>query len=240
MRTGRQCRGLGWDHPRVGGEKVSDGESVNRYEGSPPHGRGKAFSVLRRQFRFRITPAHAGKSRARKAAEAVRRDHPRVGGEKDGPDTSTVSVTGSPLHGRGKEDRNNGTAWLYRITPAWAGKRTGASASWTTVRDHPRMGGEKAMGKACAEVSKGSPPRGRGKDQRAIIQLDDLRITPAWAGKRHGGRVCCWNCWDHPRVGGEKLCVLSSPLFVGGSPPRRRGKAFQPKVTSPFHGITPA
>ena len=46
------------------------------------------------------------------------------------------------------------------------------------------MGGEKAMGKACAEVSKGSPPRGRGKDDFAQKLISLQRITPAWAGKR--------------------------------------------------------
>ena len=50
------------DHPRVGGEKLAVEDTNHSYQGSPPHGRGKAFSVLRRQFRFRITPAWAGKS----------------------------------------------------------------------------------------------------------------------------------------------------------------------------------
>ena len=102
------------------------------------------------------------------------------------------------------------------------------------------MGGEKAMGKACAEVSKGSPPRGRGKDQRAIIQLDDLRITPAWAGKSLPAGGTRTGAPDHPRVGGEKFAEDRGGNFVSGSPPRRRGKGDFHVVTHTKVGITPA
>ena len=49
-----------------------------------------------------------------------------MGGEKCWPLVGMIWLIGSPPRGRGKEDRNNGTAWLYRITPAWAGKRANA------------------------------------------------------------------------------------------------------------------
>ena len=52
-----------WDHPRVCGEKFLAPWPLPMMLGSPPRVRGKAFSVLRRQFRFRIIPACAGKSR---------------------------------------------------------------------------------------------------------------------------------------------------------------------------------
>ena len=51
------------DHPRMSGEKKLRIELSQPHAGSPPRRRGKAFSVLRRQFRFRITPAWAGKRR---------------------------------------------------------------------------------------------------------------------------------------------------------------------------------
>ena len=179
MRTGRQCRGLGWDHPRVGGEKVSDGESVNRYEGSPPHGRGKAFSVLRRQFRFRITPAHAGKSRARKAAEAVRRDHPRVGGEKLAMILVACTMLGSPPRRRGKVEVRQYGGWVPRITPAWTGKRFWNRPWVWATSDHPRVGGEKAVWKNACRCTMGSPPRGRGKAGSGHCNRAIRRITPA-------------------------------------------------------------
>ena len=123
MRTGRQCRGLGWDHPRMGGEKVVE-STLNVYcWGSPPRGRGKECVNQPGDVLAGITPAWAGKRRERSSCRTNRRDHPRMGGEKTVKIILWHSCQGSPLRGRGKEDRNNGTAWLYRITPAWAGKR---------------------------------------------------------------------------------------------------------------------
>ena len=46
----------------MGGEKVSDGESVNRYEGLPPRGRGKGGRINLERVLLGITPALAGKS----------------------------------------------------------------------------------------------------------------------------------------------------------------------------------
>ena len=70
------------DHPRACGEKNKELEGVWLPMESPPRGRGKAFSVLRRQFRFRITPAWAGKRCDIKNVVRKARDHPRMGGEK--------------------------------------------------------------------------------------------------------------------------------------------------------------
>ena len=50
------------DHPRMGGEKVFDDAYIDFYYGSPPHGRGKGFSMMR--------------------TSTFTMDHPRVGGEK--------------------------------------------------------------------------------------------------------------------------------------------------------------
>ena len=54
------------------------------------------------------------------------------------------------------------------------------------------------------KLETGSPPRGRGKDSGTVHGCGQLRITPAWAGKR--ARCPCWCAGgqDHPRVGGEK------------------------------------
>lgn len=53
--------GLGWDHPRVGGEKVFLIVMVSKTRGSPPRGRGKALAENALRQHFRITPAWAGK-----------------------------------------------------------------------------------------------------------------------------------------------------------------------------------
>ena len=90
------------DHPRVCGEKSCPGVATNSIKGSPPRVRGKAFSVLRRQFRFRIIPACAGKSFWPCTVLPRCRDHPRVCGEKFCNSSSVWSLTGSPPRMRGK------------------------------------------------------------------------------------------------------------------------------------------
>ena len=50
-----------------------------------------------------------------------------------------------------------------RITPACAGKSSGAVFLGGEAADHPRVCGEKAWSSALAIRSTGSPPRVRGK-----------------------------------------------------------------------------
>ena len=86
----------------------------------------------------------------------------------------------------------------------------------------------------------GSPPHGRGKgvvNGRAGLLVG---ITPAWAGKRRCTAACNGLCWDHPRVGGEKLFDNGTGQGAQGSPPRGRGKVTRRKRTRTKAGITPA
>ena len=106
------------------------------------------------------------------------------------------------------------------ITPAYAGKSSGAHRPRPDGRDHPRVCGEKQDGLAAG--------------------AEDLGITPAYAGKR--GEVLTENLslWDHPRVCGEKL-YCGSMMFPGsGSPPRMRGKEHRGQQAERGRGITPA
>ena len=70
----------------------------------------------------------------------------------------------------------------------------------------------------------GSPPRMRGKG----IADDEARaavgITPACAGKSEKKVPFLPPHQDHPRVCGEKTCLIMSSRFWMGSPPRMRGK----------------
>ena len=67
----------------MGGEKAPQGQRLNLILGSPPHGRGKVRSVPLRPRAIRITPAWAGKRGWMRATEITRKDHPRMGGEKN-------------------------------------------------------------------------------------------------------------------------------------------------------------
>ena len=67
------------------------------------------------------------------------------------------------------------------------------------------MCGEKRKTAPMNGSSVGSPPRVRGKVDSTVTELEQLRITPACAGKKglagSNGSVT----EDHPRVCGEKI-----------------------------------
>ena len=89
-------------------------------------------------------------------------------------------------------------------------------------------------------TSSGSPPRMRGKVERAVERHADMRITPAHAGKRQDQFSFVSTPRDHPRACGEKQTLLSTVLIQCGSPPRMRGKVGERGVRDPDERITPA
>ena len=208
--------------------------------GSPPRMRGKAFSVLRRQFRFRIIPAYAGKRAPVRRGCARRGDHPRICGEKDRGDMRNLGEVGSPPRVRGKVAAAWRTRSVAGITPACAGKSHRSASFIAAVWDHPRVCGEKTMQKPKTPRNPGSPPRVRGKGDAAVQRLCAGGITPAYAGKSYHSRHMVVVIRDHPRVCGEKFnCNPGSPQHWG-SPPRMRGKARLPDHVGKGGGITPA
>ena len=110
------------------------------------------------------------------------------------------------------------------ITPAWAGKSLFCFTAAVPIQDHPRMGGEKLYCIAAFCSMWGSPPHGRGKAIWGPSSLWRVRITPAWAGKRHKAVLSSGRNGDHPRMGGEKTGAAWRWLMVTGSPPHGRGK----------------
>ena len=184
-----------------------------------------------------------------------------MGGEKCSALNFMPRRMGSPPHRRGKEaafsarppafpglpPRRRGKVPLDHrhplgegITPAWAGKRQEHWSCRTNPKDHPRVGGEKIKNSRSGTNKEGSPPRGRGKGRLPGHLLNQIGITPAWAGKR----AACWcRCTipeDHPRVGGEKRLIVVMLYAAVGSPPRGRGKAQGRILRDGPSGITPA
>ena len=150
------------------------------------------------------------------------------------------AVTGSPPRGRGKGDTNYKIPRFFGITPAWAGKSFCRHSHVIQNADHPRVGGEKPSTYQVEYWALGSPPRGRGKDERRRPGEIRARITPAWAGKSWPLRDIHNLVWDHPRVGGEKFVRYGYKFPVGGSPPRGRGKVPETYRYVAGYGITPA
>ena len=117
------------DHPRICGEKTDRLKLVRNAPGSPPHMRGKVLIRFTGRVGVGITPAYAGKSRQKPTAQPVRRDHPRICGEKYPSGGRPHCGGGSPPHMRGKGASGKQWADLWRITPAYAGKRLKRSRS---------------------------------------------------------------------------------------------------------------
>ena len=147
---------------------------------------------------------------------------------------------GSPPHVRGKHlvfakiTRNVG------ITPACAGKTlrhlSFVCASW----DHPRMCGENNLIWYLLLAIRGSPPHVRGKQEKIIVERVQVGITPACAGKTFPPCTSEHASWDHPRMCGENLMLISIAKGKDGSPPHVRGK---PSISTGFlryFRITPA
>ena len=64
----------------------------------------------------------------------------------------------------------------------------------------------------------------RGKDETISIYIDEVGITPAYAGKRSVRDGVVVFVWDHPRLCGEKDNYILEAAFLSGSPPPMRGK----------------
>ena len=95
--------------------------------GSPPQVRGKLYNSVDSIFRYRITPAGAGKTFQILSLIIRKKDHPRRCGENGLHATTFAEVSGSPPQVRGKLFRQYKALLPYRITPAGAGKtRLGA------------------------------------------------------------------------------------------------------------------
>ena len=87
---------------------------------------------------------------------------------------------------RGKAINHLEATLSLGITPAYAGKSKTRQQSEQLPRDHPRLCGEKVQNVLKSIMFKGSPPPMRGKAADLSVGRLEIRITPAYAGKRGG------------------------------------------------------
>ena len=80
----------------------------------------------------------------------------------------------------------------------------------------------------------------RGKGCKIETKRGQVRITPAYAGKRHPIFNIKYYWQDHPRVCGEKYSFNCKASFNLGSPPRMRGKVPNSCHSALNYRITPA
>ena len=182
--------------------------------------RGKVHGIKTLRYIGGITPAYAGKRCPRSSR--------------------LPAQSGSPPRMRGKGAPFRAGALPLRITPAYAGKSQTAGTPCSSVRDHPRMCGEKLWPTCPHAPNAGSPPRMRGKDRLSGKSGQPDRITPACAEKRPARPGYAYNRGDHPRMCGKKFLEVVQPIAQWGSPPRMRGKASHLDYTTRRCRITPA
>ena len=128
--------------PAWAGKTLQGGHTVRRCGGSSPRGRGKPQRLTRAIYLLRLIPAWAGKTTPRRSLEALRKAHPRVGGENELMAFATSSFVGSSPRGRGKRDVCEGAQRIVGLIPAWAGKTRPRVGQDRQPRAHPRVGGE--------------------------------------------------------------------------------------------------
>ena len=80
----------------------------------------------------------------------------------------------------------------------------------------------------------------RGKAKPKNKNMEEFRITPAYAGKSNNAVFVLHHHKDHPRLCGEKVkCEIVFTEFTG-SPPPMRGKVVLPIMGAMLVRITPA
>ena len=84
--------------------------------------RGKVFPLRNCAWRYRITPAYAGKRQHVPEKLHHDQDHPRLCGEKWYNNRRGELYVGSPPPMRGKGTVHGKNTRPWRITPAYAGK----------------------------------------------------------------------------------------------------------------------
>ena len=172
----------------------------------------------------RITPAGAGKTGKARKTFRTPQDHPRRCGENRPINVYGIKKVGSPPQVRGKHLLLLLRYVLARITPAGAGKTHEAFEAACMYLDHPRRCGENNESFCPAVTDRGSPPQVRGKHCDAANCTNDIRITPAGAGKTPTTTFFAKLFEDHPRRCGENLSFSLPKIPVPGSPPQVRGK----------------
>ena len=135
------------DHPRVCGKNSPNVRANKRRSGSPPRVREKLIIFPFFYSSTGITPACAGKTSTPGNNPKVQRDHPRVCGKNTILLGIVKRLTGSPPRVREKLSFSLSLSYMYRITPACAGKTSSGPWLPALMRDHPRVCGKNALSK---------------------------------------------------------------------------------------------
>ena len=150
--------------------------------------------------------------------------HPRSRGENvDRPREDSRLGGSSPLT-RGKQTLDPTRVGVTRLIPAHAGKTSLWLSIRSALRAHPRSRGENLVAQYVGSRDVGSSPLTRGKPELTPLEIDDLRLIPAHAGKTRGQESRHEGSPAHPRSRGENQAAKPLGRKDLGSSPLTRGK----------------
>ena len=227
-------------HPRSRGENRVRRSHPSCSAGSSPLTRGKPRSHWRRAVRGRLIPAHAGKTRRRRARRRLGGAHPRSRGE-NAKNIKTVEIDGgsSPLT-RGKPTGLMSSVPSQGLIPAHAGKTPPVIIQARDARAHPRSRGENLAATPFYVAHRGSSPLTRGKPRNRKAYNNVTGLIPAHAGKTAIQSAYKHSCAAHPRSRGENCRASWSTSSLRGSSPLTRGKPASLEEATGLHGLIPA
>ena len=182
---------LGWDHPRVCGEKPHLTPAIDRSKGSPPRMRGKAVPAALPDVTHGITPAYAGKRLQNDKGNIYGRDHPRVCGEKRttaGRSSGACAATSNAI--------GMVTSALYRSAMSYTKEHSCPTCTNPSPGTHPSAtmtAWASPYRQACTVGHTGAGAEQQHRNARHIIHGCFLRA--GWSSGQ-GRRLCRGQCPD--------------------------------------------
>ena len=177
--------------------------------------RGIRFCAGSENQTLRATPACAGNIQSHTRLFYKGWVHPRSRGEHLLHSLRELRFTGSPPHTRGIPSDFTILCSDPGFTPACAGNTRRRTSARSNFSVHPRVRGEYLYVLCVLSVLRGSPPRARGIQGRAVKLSSGNGFTPACAGNTT--RTCgpTSSAWVHPRVRGEysETTCHTSPMI---------------------------
>ena len=195
-----------WDHPRIRGDNFLPTSTEPVIKGSPPHTRGQRWLERWLYPTIRITPAYAGTTVLCLVIQKTQ--------------------AGSPPHTRGQPVFRMFTSSRGWITPAYAGTTLPSSSIPIGFQDHPRIRGDNLFWHRGSQCRQGSPPHTRGQRLTVVQDVEEVGITPAYAGTTAYPLHYRRQSWDHPRIRGDNRERQKKKQPEKGSPPHTRGQRF--------------
>ena len=150
--------------------------------GSSPHARGTLSPIARFETVNGIIPACAGNTLWGQSSMWPTRDHPRMRGEHNSTQSSSLVPKGSSPHARGTHNLRIVHVCDPGIIPACAGNTAAGFTDEYIHRDHPRMRGEHAAAGGRDGGHTGSSPHARGTRLMVLSLGLCSGIIPACAG----------------------------------------------------------